>query len=314
MKICPTCNRTFEDTLRFCLEDGATLVRVDQSPTPTMTMPVDAAFRPPPAPTLQVPAQPSKSTLKTLAGVFFSPGRAFESFRDVETFGPAAARFLIAAVIIIGAVIAFNALYLVRIGPERIARASIEASPNITNLSGDQKDRAVQMQSNPSFMAFTLAIRFGGIVFFQLVSFFLGAALYLLGTMATGGKIKYFQSVLVWTYAALPPTVIWVVVNSVALLVAPPSTDVAIALGSAGVVHANLGALVTVTTLPVPVLAVALGAFDLFEFYGLLLAILGLGKVARLSWIKSFGIVVFVWLLGVGWRVGTAGVIAALFK
>jgi len=279
-----------------------------------MTMPAGAAFQPPPAPTLQTPAKPSMSPIKTLTGAFFSPARAFESFRDVETIGPTAARFLIAAAIIIGALIIFNALYLARIGPERIARASIDASPNISNLSSDQKDRAVQMQGTPALMAVSLAIRFGAIIFLQLASFFLGAALYLLGAMATGGKIKYFQSILVWTYAALPPTLIWVVVNLAALFLAPPSTDVAIAMGSAGVVHANLGALITVTKLPVPVLAVALGAFDLFEFYGLLLAVLGLGKVARLSWIKSFGIVIFVWLIGVAWRVGTAGVMAAIFK
>jgi foldase protein PrsA len=40
MKQCPTCNRTYDDAaLRFCLEDGATLVRLDSSDPPTMTMP-----------------------------------------------------------------------------------------------------------------------------------------------------------------------------------------------------------------------------------------------------------------------------------
>src|SRR5229473_6197522 len=40
MKQCPTCNKLYDDdTLRFCLEDGETLIRMDKSGPPTMTMP-----------------------------------------------------------------------------------------------------------------------------------------------------------------------------------------------------------------------------------------------------------------------------------
>src|SRR5258706_11649618 len=40
MKQCLTCKKTFDDdSLRFCLDDGGTLVRLDDSGVPTMTMP-----------------------------------------------------------------------------------------------------------------------------------------------------------------------------------------------------------------------------------------------------------------------------------
>lgn len=39
MKQCPTCKRTYVDELRFCLEDGASLTRLDPSSAATLTMP-----------------------------------------------------------------------------------------------------------------------------------------------------------------------------------------------------------------------------------------------------------------------------------
>jgi hypothetical protein len=70
MKICPTCNRTYADALRFCLEDGTTLVRAEPAAGPTMTMPAQPAFQPPPPPTLQMTVKPSMSVGGTLTRVF----------------------------------------------------------------------------------------------------------------------------------------------------------------------------------------------------------------------------------------------------
>jgi SecD-like export protein len=39
MKHCPTCKRTYVDELRFCLEDGASLTRLEPSSVATLTMP-----------------------------------------------------------------------------------------------------------------------------------------------------------------------------------------------------------------------------------------------------------------------------------
>ncbi|HEY5838407.1 MAG TPA: hypothetical protein VIT19_05170, partial [Pyrinomonadaceae bacterium] len=118
----------------------------------------------------------------------------------------------------------------------------------------------------------------------------------------------------IWTYATLPATVLWLIVNVVTLFVWPPSSDVAIATGAAGVFPSNLGALFTVELLPIPVYVAALSAFDVFKFYGLALAVLGLRKVANIPWLGAFAIVAFVWLLGVMWLVSTAGLASALLK
>ena len=289
-------------------------MRTDQAGAPTMTMPAGAAFPPPPSPTLQMPSQPSLSTGQTLVRIFFSPGRVFDSFRERMTFGPVAVRFLIAAAIVVVALVAYNVIYLARMGSERIARASMESTPQTAKMATEQKERAVQMQQNPAFQAFTLFIRFGLLIVLLLVSLPLGALIYWLGGMLFKGTIKYWQALLVWTYAALPPTVLWLLVNTAVLMIRPPTTNMGIVTGATGVIHANPGALFDVAMLPIPVHIAALSELDLFAFYGLTLAMVGLRRVSRIPWIGSFAVVILVWLIGVGWRVGMAGVFAALMK
>jgi hypothetical protein len=315
MKKCPACNRPYDDTLRFCLDDGATLVRTDESATPTMTVPFQSSFQPPPPPpTVQMPHPPSLSTWRSLTNIFFAPARVFDSFRDVTTPGQAISRFLPAAAIIVVAMLSYNVIYLARIGPENIARASIATTPLMTNVSVATQERAIQQQRQSGFQAITLAVRFGVLIVMYLASFTLGGLIYWGGGLLFKGSIKYLQALLVWTYAALPPVVIWVLVNTLVLLISPPTTNMAIATGANGLIHANLGAFFDVTMLPIPVYVVALSTIDLFEFFGLALAMTGLRKTARIHWIGSFVVVIFVWLMGVIWRFGSAGVIGALMK
>ena len=316
MNKCPTCNRDYDSSLGFCPEDGAALVRTDQSPDPMFTEPPQPEFLPPPPPpgTPQVSVEPSLSTLQSLVNIFFAPARVFDSFRDVTTFAPLAVRFLVAAAIIVTAAVAYNVIYLARMGSENIARASIEVTPRVADLPPEQKERALQMQQNPAFRAVTLLMSFGQLILLLLVSLPLGALIYWLGTMIFKGRVKYLQVLLVWTYAALPPKALWMMANTLVVLIHPPSTNIGIATGINGVVPANLGALFDVTTLPVPVYVAAFGVLDLFALYGLALALIGLRKVARIPWIGSFVIVIFVWLIGVVWHISTAGVVAALIK
>jgi hypothetical protein len=315
MKTCPTCNRTYADALRFCLEDGATLVRTEQSAGPTMTMPAQAAFQsPPPPPTLQMTSKPSMSVIKTLTHAFFAPAPMFDSFPALRTFSPAAIRFVMAAVIILISLVAYNVAYLVVVGSGKITAAAMEVSPQTANLSEDQKQRALIMQQSPTFQVFTQGTRFGLLIVLTLASFFLGGLIYWLGAILFKSKMNYMQALLVWTYATLPATVVWLLANMFALLIWPPETNIAIVTGGNGVVHANLGALFTVETLPLPVYVVALSALDLFEFYGLGLAVLGLRRVAGIHWLTSFAIVIFVWLIGLMYRITMAGVVGALMK
>ena len=279
-----------------------------------MTMPAAPEFRAPPPPTLVMPATPSMSVGRTFLNIFIAPARAFASFRDVTTFAPAAVRFLIAAPVILIALVAYNVIYLARVGSDSIASAAVEASPALRNLSAEEKERALQLTQNPAARAITQAIGFGQLILMTLARMPLGALIYWLGALIFNRSFKYMQALLVWTYATLPATVLWMIVNTLTLFLWPPSTNVAVATGSNGVFPSNLGALFTVESLPLPVYVVALSASDLFQFYGLGLAIMGLRRVARLPWPGAFGIVIFVWLLGVVWRISAAGLANALMR
>jgi hypothetical protein len=316
MKTCPTCQRTYDDEIRFCLEDGGVLERSGEFASPTMTMPAAPVFQaPPPPPTLVMPVEPSLSTPGALAGIFISPGRVFESFRDVTTFGPAAVRFLAAAAIVILALVLFNLLYVVKVGPDTITRASLEANARTGNLPAEQKEQMLKVMENPTFQWGTLVGRFVGLVGFLILSFPLGALAYWVGALLFKSKLSYLQALLVWTYSMLATSLIWVIVNTVALFLWPPATNVAIALdANAGVIHANLGAFAEPTTLPASVTSAALGAFDLFALYGLVLATLGLRTVGRLPWIGALVTVLLVWLVGMGWRVAMAEVASMFIK
>src|SRR6185503_9372230 len=131
MKRCPACNREYDDEVRFCLEDGTTLVRSAESRQPTMTMPAAPDFRPPPPPTLIMPTAPSMPVGRTLLNIFIAPARAFASFQDVRTFGPAAVRFVLAAVIIVASLVIYAATYQAYFGLTAITQAAIEATPSI---------------------------------------------------------------------------------------------------------------------------------------------------------------------------------------
>ena len=257
------------------------------------------------------------SVLQTLLSIFIAPARAFASFRDAGAFTPAAVRFLVAAPIIIAAVVAYNVIYPARIGSGNIARAAMEASPRMANLPPEMKERTLQIAQNPTFHVITAVMTFGRLVLILLASLPLGALIYWLGALAFKAPLKYMQALLVWTYATLPPTVLWFIANVVTLFVSPPTTNVGIATGGAGVFPSSVGSLLTiftVTTLPLPVYVVALSAFDLFEFYGLTLAIVGLRKAGRLPWLGALTTVALVWIVGIVWRVSTATLVSVISR
>ena len=315
MKTCPACNREYDDEVRFCLEDGTTLVRTAGSGPPTMTMPVASGFQPPPPPpTLAMPAPPSMPVGRTLLNIFIAPARAFGSFRDVNTFGAAITRFLLAAAIIMAAVVIYNVAYQAYFGPAAITEAALEATPRVYESRPEVKEQALQMTRNPTFQVVTLATTFGGLMLFTLVSMPLGALIYWLGGLAFRAPLNFMQALLVWTYATLPARVLWVIVNLLTLFVWPPTSNLRIAMGSGGVFPSNLAWAVPSTTLPLPAWVIALSVFDLFEFYGLTLAIVGLRKAGRLPWWGALLTVAAVWIVGIVWRIGSAGLINLIYK
>lgn len=244
---------------------------------------------PPPMPRSEAPTGPEMSTPETLSNIFFEPGRVFEALR-------ARPRFLVAGAIIIAVSMIFTILFFQRVGYENAMREAIEKSPRSSQMSPEQKEQALEIYQRPYVKAITYCTPIIGIA----LVFAIGAALYLLGTMAVGQRISYLQALSVWVYSSFPPFLISGLL-SVLVLFLKSRDDIDPAQLRGGLVKADLSILVNEKASPV--LAAMLGSIDLFAFYGLFLAALGLRKVAKLSPETAWGIVLTIWALKVILRI-----------
>ncbi|MGH9943370.1 MAG: YIP1 family protein [Pyrinomonadaceae bacterium] len=224
------------------------------------------------------------STPETLANIFFEPGRTFEALR-------ARPRFLIATLLMAVVATIFIVVFFTKINYADMVRASIEDSPRADQMTDEQKEQAIEMQSKP----FVKAIWYASPLIGSFLVLAVGAGIYLLGVMAMGKQMSYGQALAVWAYSSFPPFLLVTLANIIMLYVSPPDVSEA-ATAARGLIHANLGVLVNRTEQPV--LATALGQFDLFKIYGLFLAAIGLRKVARLSAGSAWTVVIVITLIG----------------
>lgn len=238
---------------------------------------------------------PTMSTAQTLTGIFFEPSRVFESLRQRP-------RFLAAAIISTIALLAFTTLFFQRVGYDRMITEAIESSPRAEQMTPEQKEQAIRMQTGPVVKA----IYYASPIIVVAIIIAAGAALYLLGSMLMGRKLSYKQALAVWAYSAMPPIVISMLLNIVLLFLKSPDDYDIIQASRRGLVKANLGMLVDPKASPA--LGTMLSSIDLFAFYGLFLAALGLRKVGKMSSGAAWGIVLTIWIVGVIVRAVFAGI------
>ena len=249
---------------------------------------------PPPAPRRD--DAPQMSTPETLANIFFEPGRTFEALR-------ARPRFLVAGLIMAVFFVGFTVLLFQKVDYGEMVRQAIENSPQAAQMSAEQKEQAVEMQTKPIFKY--IFGYFAPFVGFAIV-IALGGLIYMLASMGAGKKLGYKQALAVWTYSSFPPLVLAMIANVVLLFVSPPDAAEA-AAARGGLVHANLGVLFS--RAEQPVLTTLGAAVDVFAIYGLVLAATGLRKVGRMSSGTAWTIALVIYLFGVLLKVG----VAALF-
>jgi hypothetical protein len=250
---------------------------------------------PPPPPFNPQPDPPKELSLgETLTGIFFEPGRVFESFRTRP-------RFLVALVIGIVFYMAFTFVFFQKVGYERVVREAIETGPRAEQMTAEQKEAAIRMQSGPVFRVIGFAatpIVFG-------IIFAAGAGLYLLGSMLMGKQVSYKQSLAIWAYSAMPATILAMILNVILVFIRSPDDYDIVSASRRGLVKANLSFLSDPKA--APMLYTLLGSFDLFAFYGLFLAALGLRKVGKMTSGSSWAIVLGIWIFGLVVRIALAG-------
>jgi hypothetical protein len=256
----------------------------------------DPVIPPPPPPFNPQPDPPKEMSVgETLTGIFFEPGRVFESFRERP-------RFLVAAIVSTIAIFAFTTIFFQKVGFERLITEAVESSPRADQMTAEQKEQSIRIQTGPVVKA----IYYASPLIAVAIIIAGGAALYLLGSMLIGKKLGYKQSLAVWTYSGMPPIIIAMLLNIVLLFIKSPDDYDIVRASRRGLVQANLGVLVDLKASPV--LGSLLSSFDLIQFYGLFLAAVGLRKVAKMSSGSAWTIVLAIWSLGVIIRLALAAI------
>ena len=234
--------------------------------------------------------EPEMSEVATLANIFFEPGRTFEDLRKKP-------RFILACVIIAILSTLFAIALNQRLGENRIRRAVMEQAEKnsqFASLPEEQKKQNIDLS-----MTVQKVVRYA-LPVFLVILFLIGALLYWLGSKLMGGQMGFLHALSVWVYSSMPPVVVSTVANFLVLFLKSPD-EIDIASSSRGLVNAN-------PTLffdgkEMPVLTTLISTIDLFAIWGLVLAAIGLHKVAKLSKGSAWAIVLVITLIGITLRI-----------
>jgi hypothetical protein len=234
------------------------------------------------------------STPATLANIFFSPAEVFRNLRRHP-------RWLAALIITSLLSATFANLFLMRLGPERVANYAIDKTLEMPMIQNNDEARrsveagradAVAEARNPVSRAGSAVSGFAMAVF---GSAFLGAIFFLFA-IAMGGKLNYWQAFSAVVYAAFPVNVIRYVLNTIVLFLKDP-TDIHPLLGQSSLITDNLGVLFAPGENPV--LYSVASCIGILWFYWVFMNAIGLSNAGeRVSsstgWTASISVYVLV--------------------
>jgi|ERR1035437_1173845 hypothetical protein len=232
---------------------------------------------------------PQMSEAASVGNVFIEPGNVFADMRRKP-------RFLLAGLIVILSVAAFQIAFIEKIGFKEVVKARIESSKRTQELPSDQKAQIIDQQGSDLFKYVT----YGATPVVVAIIFLLGGLVYFLGANAMGGSAKFFGGVSVWVYSSLPPAIIFLLGNILVLFLKNVD-DIDLAHSQGGLLKANLGLFIDPNTSPV--LSAFLSTFDIFAIWGWILAAIGLQKVAKISSGAAWAVVLIPAVIGVAFKV-----------
>jgi hypothetical protein len=242
-----------------------------------------------PLPQTKGDEEPALSGLQKVMGIFFEPTRVFRNLRAHPHW---LAAFLVIAIVNA----AYASAFVQRLTPERIVdytMEKMESSPikPPADKMAEAKDNMLQAMKQPIQRVETVARTFVGI--FVFVCFV--ASLCLLGVLAFGGRMNFWQAFAAVLYSYLPAAVIGKVVSMVILFIKSPD-DIHPLLGQETLLTDNLGILFKPADHPVLfVLGTAVGVLSL---YSLWLKAKGLANAGyKVSSSAAWGVSITLWVL-----------------
>jgi Yip1-like protein len=244
-------------------------------------------------------APPPMSPVQRLTGIFFEPSNVFRNLRSNPEW--------LVALLIVGILsAAYVVVFTRRVTPERIVNFTADKMAEVSWIPPEAVEKTrtegLEQAKSPSFQAGTFVRRVVG-------AYFVGAllaALYLVGVLAFGGRMHYWQSLSVVAYAAVPVTIISRLISFIVLFVKSPE-DVHPLIGQEGLVYDNLGLLLSAKEHPVFwVIATSIGVL---AFYRLWLTATGLREGGyKVSKTTGWAVAVVFWVLGLLFGVASAAI------
>lgn len=243
-----------------------------------------------PLPAIPEPEAPL-SFFEKLTGVFFEPSRVFRNLRAHPHWVGA-----FAVMCVLSAIYSFA--FVQRITPERIvdhtAQKLAEMGPPFApppERLQAVRDQQLQQLTNPAERIGGVAKQFVGIFVVGVII----AGLSLLGILAFGGRMNFWQALAVTFFSGLPVIAIQKILGLVILYLKAPE-DLHPVLNQQTTLQDNLGILISPAAHPV--LFVIASFIGLTSFYGLWLRAKGLHLGAtRASSGQGWGVSIVLWVL-----------------
>ncbi len=233
---------------------------------------------------------PPMSTVGRLTGIFFEPTAVFRNLR-------AHPRWL-AAILIMGCLnAAYVGAFYQRLTPERIVDFTFE---KIKDSPIKPPEDRMALARQQALDAANLPLARVGNAIKTIVGVFFGVAiiggLYLLGVLAFGGRMHFWQAYSVAAYATFPVALIHKVISFILLYVKSPD-DIHPLINQETLVTDNLGILFK--SAEHPVLFVMASSIGILSFYRLWLTAKGLHEGGyKVSSSAGWGVAITLWALG----------------
>ena len=229
------------------------------------------------------------SAIQKLAGIFYEPSRVFKNLRAHPTW--------LAAFLVIGIANAvYSVAFVQRLTPERIVEFTFEKlADSPLKPPPDKMEQAKQeaLQAAQQPIQRVQSVLKGFVAVFVFSAFV--AALCLLGVLAFGGRINFWQAFAAVIYGYMPVIVITKLVSLVILYVKAPE-DIHPVLNAETLLQDNLGILFKPAEHPA--LFVLGSVIGVLSFYGLWLRVKGLQHAGqKVSSSTAWGVSLTLWVL-----------------
>ena len=248
---------------------------------------------------------PAMSTKQTLTGIFFEPTAVFKNMR-------AHPRWLVALLLvgIINGV--YNVAFVHRLTAERIINYTMD---KMEDSPLKPPPEAIARARTEGVEAAKSPVQQAGNILKAIVAAFFGAAfigaLALLGVLAFGGRMHFWQTYAAVAYVSFPVTLIQKAISFIILYVKSPD-DIHPILGQETLVYDNLGLLVS--SKDHPVLWVVATSIGVLSFYRIWLTATGLkGTGYKVSSSAGWGVAITLFVLFLLFGMAMAALFGSFF-